>query len=200
MNQLIVDVLQRYADIIRRKLPPAFAMVEQSFKGPEVGIGREQIPIAMFMAFVRQGLVQPVSRSVDPDIDCYIGGQALSIKTVSGSGGIRIKWTANADKAYQFIRDYRPISDLLVVRLVWGGQGYMSYIPIEAQLDIFDQLGRERYLDYRATTNTRGINLSADAYRRLRAHDKSKSIDIRWDVTGTTESPYQRWVTYWLTR
>lgn len=197
MNSLIVNVLTKRAEDIRRKLPPAFEIAEHSFNGPEVGVAREHILVAMFMAFVGEDNVQPAQRSVSPDVDCWIGGSPLSIKTVSGVGGVRIKWTANAAKAFEFIRGYQPSSDLLVVRIVWGGEGYICYIPLEVQQDVFRQF-HEQYLDYRPLTNTRGVNLSQAAYERIRDDHRSLRLRIHWARTGAAESPYQRWIAYWL--
>jgi hypothetical protein len=149
----------------------------------------------MFMAFLGEEQVVAL-RKVHPDTDCLVGGQPLSIKTVSQQSGIRIKWTANQVKAQEFMKHYAPVCDLLVARIVWEGDGYLQYIPLEAQQEVYAHFGPP-YLDYRAATNTRGVNLSVPAEETLAHHAQTHTLPIHWYLTGSTQSPYQRWLEYW---
>lgn len=200
MNELLTELLQTPAvvDKIRTKLPPAFEIVAGQAKGPEVGVLREQVIIGMLIAFLGEDRVAPATQAVNPDADCYVGQQPLSIKTVTGLyASIRLKWTGNAYNARQFINNYEPSSDLLIARIVWNGTGHVNYVPLEVQSDEYERLGTE-YLDYRGQTNTRGINLSREAASRIAQDIRTTTVDLDWPRAGGTFDPYTRWVSYWL--
>lgn len=199
MNELLAELLQTPAVVgkIRTKLPPAFEIVAGQAKGPEIGVLREQVIIGMLIAFLGEDRVGTVTQAVNPDVDCYVDQQPLSIKTVTGlHASIRLKWTANAYNASQFINNYQPSSDLLIVRIVWDGTGHVKYVPIEVQNDVYERLGTE-YLDYRGQTNTRGVNLSREAATRIDRDIRVITVDLDWPRAGVAFDPYTRWVSYW---
>ena len=201
MSNLIRQLLTnpKYVEVIQRKLPPAFQTVEYELKGnPAVGLLREQIILGMLIAFLGEANVKLIQGGVNPDIDCYVGSSPLSIKTVSLSGGIRLKWTSNAVKAREFINGYKPISDLLVIRIVWEETGVLRFIPLDVQQNLFGQIGVARYLDYRGATNTRGVNLSLEAAQTLNRHSQSISVPILWKKSKVIGNPVDKWIDYWL--
>jgi hypothetical protein len=180
-------------------LPPAFQTVEDELKGnPAVGLLREQIILGMLIAFLGETSVELIESGVNPDIDCYVDSEPLSIKTVSASGGIRLKWTSNAVKAKEFIDSYEPTSDLLLIRIVWGEKGTIRFVPLDVQQRIFHQIGVGRYLDYRGTTNTRGVNLSPEAEQALNQHPLSVNLPILWERSKAAINPIKKWTDYWL--
>ena len=180
IRQLLTD--PSYVKIIQQKLPPAFQTVEDELKGnPAVGLLREQIILGMLIAFLGEASVKLIKSGVNPDIDCYVDSEPLSIKTVSFSGGIRLKWTSNAVKAKEFIDSYKPTSHLLVIRVAWGEKGTIRFITLDIQQLIFSKIGVVRYLDYRGTTNTRGVNLSPEAEQALNQHPLSVNLPILWE-------------------
>jgi len=184
MSDLIRQLLTNpsYGKIIQQKLPPAFQTVEDELKGnPAVGLLREQIILGMLIAFLGEASVKLIKSGVNPDIDCYVDSEPLSIKTVSFSGGIRLKWTSNAVKAKEFIDSYKPTSHLLVIRVAWGEKGTIRFITLDIQQLIFSKIGVVRYLDYRGTTNTRGVNLSPEAEQALNQHPLSVNLPILWE-------------------
>lgn len=187
-----------YTGVIQQKLPPAFQTVEDELKGnPAVGLLREQIILGMLIAFLGESKVKLIQSGVNPDIDCYVDSEPLSIKTVSLSAGIRLKWTSNAVKAKEFIDSYKPTSHLLVIRIIWGETGVMRFIPLDIQQNIFRQIGVVRYLDYRGTTNTRGVNLSSEVEQILNQHSQSVSLPILWKKSKTIINPVSKWIDYW---
>lgn len=197
IRQLLTD--PRYGKIIQQKLPPAFQTVEDELKGnPAVGLLREQIILGMLIAFLGEASVKLAKSGVNPDIDCYVDSEPLSIKTVSSSGGIRLKWTSNAVKAKEFIDSYKPTSPLLVIRIAWEEKGTIRFIPLDIQQRIFYQIGVVRYLDYRGTTNTRGVNLSPEAEQALNQHPLSVTLPILWERSKATINPIKKWTDYWL--
>lgn len=183
---------------IREKLPPAFESVEPELKGnPAVGILRENVVIGMLVAFLGEEHVESVEGGVHPDIDCYVGKQPVSIKTISSKyGGIRIKWTSETAKAEEFLTVFQPVADLLFVLIQWEGEGYIKYIPLEVQQEVFGRLSG-KYLDYRPGTNTRGVNLSKAAKTQLLSHHNVFTLPIAWPRGGSPAKRYERWIDYW---
>jgi len=200
MSNLIPQLLtnSEYIEVIQRKLPPAFQTVEDELKGnPAVGLLREQIIIGMLIAFLGEANVKLIQGGVNPDIDCYVDLEPLSIKTVSLSGRLRLKWTSNAVKAKEFMNSYKPISDLLVIRIAWEKTGVIRFIPLDAQKHLFGRVGAAQYLDYRATTNTRGVNLSFEAEQALNQYSQSVSLPIFWKRSKLIGNPIDKWIDYW---
>lgn len=199
MNDLIVQMLQSPDKLerIRKKLPPAFELVAQQTRGPEVGNLRESVLIGMFMAFLGESRVSPDTEVVEAD--CAIGDVPLSIKTVTGKtrNNVRIKWTVDQERVREFIDAFAPGCDLLIVRILWDGEGRISYIPLEAQQRVFAALGKPHYLDYRPGTNTRGVNLSGSALTELEQAAESVIVPLRWFRSVKPQSLYDRWVSYW---
>ncbi len=196
IRQLLTDL--KYVEIIQQKLPPAFQTVEDELKGnPAVGLLREQVILGMLIAFLGKDKVAVVPSGVNPDIDCYIESEPLSIKTVSFSGGIRLKWTSNALKAEEFIDSFEPIGHLLVIRVTWGETGTIRFIPLDVQQSVFRQIGVADYLDYRSSTNTRGVNLSQGAELALNQHPQSVRLPILWKKSEVIINPIDKWVDYW---
>jgi hypothetical protein len=190
-----------YAKMIQQKLPPAFQSVEDELKGnPAVGLLREQVILGMLIAFLGERHVQLIRSGVNPDIDCFVDTQPLSIKTVSLAGGIRLKWTSNAVKAKEFMDAYEPMSHLLVVRIIWGGVGAMRLIPLDLQKRVFTRIGLSRYLEYRGATNTRGVNLSFEAESALIRDAESASLAISWRKSQAIMNPLDKWIDYWRAR
>ena len=200
MNDLIVKMLQSPEKLerIRKKLPPAFELVAQQTRGPEVGNLRESVLIGMFMAFLGESRVSPDTEVVEAD--CAIGDVPLSIKTVTGKAlnNVRIKWTVDQERVREFIAAFAPGCDLLIVRILWGEEGRISYIPLEAQQRVFAALGTRHYLDYRPGTNTRGINLSRAALDSMEKNSQSTIVPVEWYRSVQPQSKYDRWVSYWL--
>lgn len=187
-----------YGKIIQQKLPPAFQTVEDELKGnPAVGLLREQIILGMLIAFLGEDSVKIIQGGLNPDIDCYVDSEPLSIKTVSLSSGIRLKWTSNAVKAKEFIDKYKPISNLLVIRILWEETGTIRFIPLNVQQRIFSQIGLARYLDYRGKTNTRGVNLSPEAEQLFNQDSQITSLPIFWVRPKTAINPVKKWIDYW---
>ena len=151
----------------------------------------------MLIALLDENIVKLIESGVNPDIDCYIDSEPLSIKTISYNGSIRLKWTSNAVKAKQFIDSYEPQSDILVVRIVWGKAGEVRLIPLSLQKQVFNQIGVETYLLYSGATNTRGVNLSPKAEVILNSNPESTSLPISWKRSNEVIDPIDKWVSYW---
>ena len=198
MNGKIIRMLQdaKLCSIIQEKLPLAFETVGLEIRGnPAVGILRENVIIGMLTVLLGKESVQPADRAMDPDMDCLVDGIPLQIKTVSGGAGIRLKWTANRESAEEFMATYRPASDLLIARIVWAGSGYLRYVPLEVQQEVWRRL-QNNYLTY-SGGNTRGVNLSPRAATSIDSHSGVAGLRITWKQAGITLDPHERWISYW---
>lgn len=79
------------------------------------------------------------------EVDLKLFGYPVSIKTITGIGGVKIIWTVDAQKAREFRETYTPTCDILLVQIKWDGVGSFFYIPIKVQQRIFEHIGRMRY-------------------------------------------------------
>ena len=64
-------------------------------------------------------------------------------------------------------------------------------VKVDSQQSVFEKLG-ELYLDYRAQTNTRGVNLSAKAEALLNTHPDSIAIAIQWKRSSAVMNPIEK--------
>lgn len=79
-------------------------------------------------------------------VDVKVFGEPLSIKTVTGSGGVKAIWTVNAQKAREFLESYEPKCDMLIAQVNWNSFGGLYYIPLSVQQEVFKSMGKEKYL------------------------------------------------------
>ncbi|MCS7206758.1 MAG: ThaI family type II restriction endonuclease [Dehalococcoidia bacterium] len=199
MNPTVLAFLQdpQKVSIIRNKLPLAFEICDSRLPGnPAVGILREHVVVALFIAFLGEDRVKKATSGVAPDVDCYVDGLPLSIKTITGSGEVRSKWTTTPGKVEEFLTIFHPTADILLFQIRWNAEGAIYFIPIEAQKDIFHRL-QERYFTYRGETNTRGVSFSREAVSEFIGHPQTFSLPIFWHRSGSVQNPYQEWVRFW---
>lgn len=158
---------------IKERLPYLFqiAEVESSRAGKvgmEVGSMRERILIALLIYKFGEENVETEIPITEPEIDVKLFGYPVSIKTITGTGGVKVIWTVDAQKAAEFRRNYVPKCDTLLAQIKWNSTGYLFYIPFEVQRRIFNSMGRERYIRLpKIGTNPRGVEISKEALQRL---------------------------------
>jgi len=188
---------------IAKRLPYLFNIAELESSragkiGMEVGSLRERILVALLIYKFGERNVETEIPITEPEIDVRLFGQPISIKTITGLGGVKLSWTVDAQKARQFVEGYIPKSDLLLVQILWGGEGGFFYIPLETQQKILKKMGRERYFKLpKPGTNPRGVEISKDALIRLMKNKETKVIKILWKRSKIDYNPYQRWIDYW---
>ena len=148
----------------------------------EVGNARERVIIALFMYVFGRGNVQvPSTTSIEEDI--VVHGIPISIKTKAGNSntGIKLKWTNDWEKVKEFIRSYSPSCDMLFVKIVWGGQSDLYYIPCNVQNEIFQKLGKKRYMkEPTKGTNQRGVELSSEAVELMIDSPDTRRLVLEW--------------------
>jgi len=138
---------------IQNKLPYLFQLAELESSragktGMEVGSLRERIIVALLIYKFGEENVDTEIPITEPETDVKLFGKPISIKTITGKGlaGVKLIWTADAEKAREFMRNYSPKCDILLVHINWGSTGGFYYIPLSTQLEVFNNLGRDRYI------------------------------------------------------
>lgn len=185
------------------KLPYLFTIadIESSRAGKvgmEVGSIRERILVALVIHKFGERNVETEIPITEPEIDAYLFEQPISIKTITGLGGVKLSWTVDAQKSKEFVTGYSPKSDILLAQIIWGEEGGLYYIPLVTQVRVFNSIGRDRYFKLpKAGTNPRGVEISKDALLRLLTDKETRTIKIFWKRSKVDYNPYQRWIDYW---
>jgi hypothetical protein len=193
----------KFAEEIQTKLPYLFHLAELELSragkvGMEVGTLREHILIALLIYKFGEENVETDIPITEYAVDLKLFGEPLSIKTITGSGGVKAIWTVNAKKALEFVESYEPKCDILLAQLKWGDYGGLYHIPLEAQQEVFRRLGRHKYFKLpKPGTNPRGVEFSRDALIDLMTHAKTKKIRILWTQPFVEFNPYERWIKLW---
>lgn len=188
---------------IKKRLPYLFQLAELESSragkiGMEVGSLRERILIALLVYKFGEENVETEVPITEPEIDVKLFGDPVSIKTITGMGGVKIAWTVDAQKAREFRETYTPKCDILLIQIKWNSIGSFFYIPLEVQQRIFKEIGRQRYIKLpKPGTNPRGVEFNREALLRLMRDLSTKSIKINWQRSKIEHKPYQRWVDYW---
>jgi len=190
---------------IKRKLPYLFQLAELESSragkaGMEVGSLRERIIVALLIYKFGKKNVNTKIPITEPEIDVKLFGKPISIKTITGRSlaGVKLIWTVDAEKAKEFMDNYNPKCDILLVHINWGGIGGFYYIPLSVQLEVFNSLGRDKYIKLpKPGTNPRGVEISKKALSLLVNHQLTQKIEIRWKRKKIKYDPYKRWIEYW---
>lgn len=190
---------------IRDKLPYLFQLAEMESSragrtGMEVGTLRERIIVSLLIYKFGEENVETEIPVAAPEIDVKLAGKPISIKTITGKSltGIKLIWTVDAQKAEKFMKSYSPHCDILLIQINWGDTGGLYYIPLEAQQEVFQKIGRSEYIKLpKPGTNPRGVEISKKAIESLVSHNLTRKIEIKWHRTEIKFNPYKRWVDYW---
>ncbi|RLI44055.1 type II restriction endonuclease subunit R [Candidatus Bathyarchaeota archaeon] len=205
MPSRLVEIFEdkELVDKIGRRLPFLFQLAELESSragkiGMEVGSLREKIVIALLIYKFGEENVETQIPITEREIDVKLFGHPVSIKTITGMGGVKIIWTVDAQKAREFFKTYTPTCDIILVQIKWNGVGGFFYIPIEVQQRILRNVGREKYLKLpKPGTNPRGVEISKEGLLMLMEDKNTKSIKIVWQRSRIEYDPYRRWVDYW---
>ena len=189
---------------IQSKLPKLFriAEIESSRAGKigmEVGSLREKVIGGLLIYKFGEEKVNTEIPITESEIDVIVDGENLSVKTITGNGGVKAVWTVDAESSKNFIDNYVPKCDILLIQIWWGeDKNSLFFIPIEVQREIFFLLGKEKYLKMpKAGTNPRGVEFSKEAIQRMLQHSKTLKIKINWVKQDIPYNIYKRWVDFW---
>lgn len=190
---------------IKNKLPHLFYIAELESSragkiGMQVGSAREGILIALLIYKFGEKNVETQIPITEPEIDAKLFGNPISIKTITGGGfsGVKLIWTVDAQKAKEFRESYYPSCDILLVQINWSDIGGLYYIPLKTQKELFEKIGKERYIKLpKPGTNPRGVEISKEALLQLVRDKETQVIEISWQRSKIDYNPYKRWVDYW---
>ncbi|MGB3346521.1 MAG: ThaI family type II restriction endonuclease [Candidatus Humimicrobiia bacterium] len=207
MSNKLIEIFEdeRLVRKIQKRLPYLFQLAESESSragkiGMEVGSLRERIIIALLIYKFGEANVETEIPITEPEVDARLFSEPISIKTITGKGfgGVKIIWTVDAQKAREFRETYYPHCDILLVRINWNGIGGFYYIPLEAQKQLFDRIGREGYIKLpKPGTNPRGVEITKESLSSLVEDEMPKLIEITWQKTKIDYNPYKKWVDYW---
>jgi hypothetical protein len=197
-----------FVSLIQDKMATIFQIAEiecsrDGKMGMEVGVTREYALTALFIAHLGRSRVNDRLPITTHEHDVEIDNIPISIKTITGKGGIKVSWTVDPQVARSFAKSYSPSCGIVLVRINWGLRSNREpsgffWIPLEAQTSIMDRMGTENYLKLpKPNTNPRGIELSRLAVERLLQHPKTISIPVNWKKTDQSYDKLGRWIKMW---
>ncbi|MFX1536017.1 MAG: ThaI family type II restriction endonuclease, partial [Promethearchaeota archaeon] len=70
--------------------------------GMEVGSTREKILIALLIKYFGESRVITTIPITEPETDVIVDSTPISIKTITGKGGVKVSWTVDAPSAEAF--------------------------------------------------------------------------------------------------
>jgi len=208
MSSKLIEIFQDdlIQNKIKTKLPYLFSIAEIEASragkiGMEVGSLREKILIALLIYRFGHENVDYELPITEPEVDVNLFNSPISIKTITGFGGVKANWTVDAASAQSFVDNYEPKADILLAQINWGKTGYLYYIPLESQEKVLKAVGAKNYLKLpKPGTNPRGVEFNKGALLMLQGDRDTKSIEIHWS-RPTSAVPlyeaYRRWVEYW---
>ena len=163
---------------IKTELPELFEIAELECSrdgkiGMEVGSVREQILVALLVHVFGEENVKTDVPITKTEEDVRVFKKPISIKTITGSAGIKVIWTVDAQKAREFCESYIPSCDILLVIIKWDNKSSRTksglfLIPKFIQNKCLKQLGREGYLKMpKPGTNPRGVEIRKNAICKM---------------------------------
>jgi hypothetical protein len=200
---------ERVVKLVQDKLPHLFQLAELESQrngkvGMEVGSTREKVLIALLMYKFGLENVDADIPITEPETDVVVKNEPLSIKTVttsndSWSGGVKLIWTVDAEKAQEFSKKYQPSCDILLTKIQWGGIGKLYLFTKEAQREILSEIGPDRYLKLpKPGTNPRGVEISKEALELLSEHETTRKIEILFEKEAIGyNAVYAKWLSAW---
>lgn len=193
---------------VKNKLPHLFQLAELESSrngkvGMEIGSVRERILIALLMYKFGIDIVDPEIPITAPEVDVYVHNTPLSIKTMTTKSdrysSVKLIWTVDHQKALVFQNTYIPSCDMLLAKIRWGGKGKLLLFSKESQIKVLKDIGRDRYIKIpKENTNSRGVEISAEALTLLEQCTDTKCIEINFVREKIDyREVYTKWLDAW---
>ena len=208
MSKKIYELFEKKEIIlkIKDKLPYLFQLAEidnsrDGKLGMEIGSARERIIIALLIYKFGNKNIKTDIPITEKETDVVVFDEPISIKTVTNKKvvGVKLIWTVDSQKALEFIYDYTPECDILLVHINWNAKGGMYLISKELQKKLLNKEGKEFYFKLpKKGTNPRGVEITNQAINKLVKHSSTRKIEIDWNRDNSVEyNSYDRWVEHW---
>lgn len=190
---------------IKKRLPYLFQIAELESSragkvGMEVGSVREKIIIALLIYKFGEENIKTDLPITEPEIDVKVFNKPISIKTITGKSlsGVKLIWTVDAQKSREFLQNYYPSCDMIFTQIIWNSTGGFYYIPVEIQRELFEEIGKEKYISLpKEGTNPRGAEITKEALAALAEDKRTYKIMIEWYRSEIEFNPYKRWIELW---
>ena len=200
IKKLFDDV--KLVEKVKTKLPKLFQLAELESSragkiGMEVGSLREKILVALLIYAFDEENVKSDIPITEPETDVIVFDNPISIKTITGNGGVKLIWTVDASQALEFSKKYQPSCDMLFVRINWSNGGGLYYIPQHVQAETLKTMGSENYIKLpKQGTNSRGVEIDDSAMESLLNSEQTQRILLIWqkDVQFVI---INRWLDLW---
>ncbi len=150
----------------------------------EIGSARERIVIALLIYKFGEKHIKTNIPITEKETDVIVFDEPISIKTVTNKKvvGVKLIWTVDAQKALEFINNYSPECDVLLVHINWDARGGIYLLSKETQKEVLEEYGKEFYFKLpKKGTNPRGIEITNQAINKLVEHPSTKKIGIDWN-------------------
>jgi len=143
MSDRLIEIFEdeKLVEKIKRRLPYLFQLAELESSragkvGMEVGSVREKIIVALLIYKFGEANVETEIPITEPEVDVKLYGKPVSIKTITGRSlaGVKLIWTVDAQKAREFLENYYPTCDILLVQINWGSIPNRGQIQEELNL------------------------------------------------------------------
>jgi len=207
MSSRVIEIFddEKLVEKIKYKLPFMFQLAELESSrakkvGMEVGSLRERIIVSLLIYKFGEENVNIQIPVTEPEVDVKLFNEPISIKTITGKKltGIKLIWTVDRRKVLYFLENYYPTCDIILIQINWNSKGGLYFIPLEAQIEIFENIGRKDYIKLpKVGTNPRGVEFSSDAIDKLINHNKTLAIPIMWIKRDIKFNPYNKWLELW---
>ncbi|HUC38926.1 MAG TPA: ThaI family type II restriction endonuclease [Candidatus Acidoferrum sp.] len=207
MNNKLIELFndKLIVNKIKKRLPRLFQLAELESSragkiGMEVGSVREKIISSLLIYKFGEENVETELPITEPEVDVKLFDMPISVKTITGKepNGVKLIWTVDPEKAKQFLENWKPSCDMILVQVNWGGEGGVYYISSETQQQVFKKLGRGGYIKLpKPGTNPRGVEISKEAIKALIEDKNTKTIIVKWEKDSIDYNPYKRWVDLW---
>jgi len=210
---------KKLVEKIKKKLPYLFQLAElecprvgKPGPGPEVGSVREKIIIAILLSAFGSRNVKSTIPTTESEVDVNLFGKPISIKTKTTKpkrtrlDGIKLKWTADNQKAMEASKKYFPSCDMIFVHIKWNDSGALYYIPKRIQTKTLSKIKRKNYIEKLKTgANNRGVEITSYAMKLLINDPNTKRIEIDWKWRENYENDFnslafERWKKLWEKR
>lgn len=152
----------------------------------EVGKYREKYLIMFLQDFVGGSYDDvPIDDSEiashEKEIDVKMFDRGVSIKTITSNkgrfGGVKVSWVDDKNKAQEYVNEFNPEYDLLLLRINWNKQGGLYYITENSMRDVMGLLGKDKFLQT-GKGYSKGTKITKLAINEILKHSDTCEVSV----------------------